>query len=268
MRQPLVSIIIPVYNAAPHLAKCIQSVRNQRYKNIEIILVNDGSKDVSLPICNMFLEVDNRIFVVDKSNSGVSSSRNLAINLARGEYIQFVDSDDYLDENATRLLVERAEETGSDLVISHYCRVAPNGRKTVYGFLENPQVMDKNQFALHLMDEPASFYYGVMWNKLYRTSIIRENKIYCNENLPWSEDLQFNLEYIRYAQRFCSLQTPIYYYVKNKSSITATNITLANTVSVKRSLFTYYKDLYVSLGLYDKYKIQIHKYLISDARNG
>ena len=268
MNEPLVSIIIPVYNAAPFLPKCIQSICDQRYKNLEIILVNDGSKAASLEICNMYVGVDNRIVVVDKANGGVSSTRNTAISLARGKYLQFVDSDDWIDENATRLLVERAEETQSDLVISHYCRVAPNGKKTVYGFLDQKKVMDKKEFALHLMDEPASFYYGVMWNKLYRSDLIRKHGILCNEELTWSEDLLFNLEYIRYAERFCSLQTPIYYYVKNKKSITATSITLANTVSVKTSLFAYYKDLYISMGLYDKYKMQIYKYLIADARNG
>lgn len=268
MKEPLVSIIIPVYNAAPFLPKCIQSICDQRYQNLEIILVNDGSKDVSLEICNMYVGVDHRIIVIDKANGGVSSTRNTAIGLARGKYIQFVDSDDWIDENATRLLVERAEETQSDLVISHYCRVAPNGRRTVYGFLDSKKVMDKKEFALHLMDEPASFYYGVMWNKLYRADLIKEHGILCNEDLVWSEDLLFNLEYIRYAKRFSSIQTPIYYYVKNKKSITSTSITLANTVSVKKSLFAYYKDLYISIGLYDKYKVQIHKYLISDARNG
>ncbi len=268
MEQPLVSIIIPVYNAAPFLPKCIQSICDQRYQNLEIILVNDGSKDVSLDICKMYVGVDHRIIVVDKDNSGVSSTRNLAIRLAKGKYLQFVDSDDWIDENATRLLVERAEETNSDLVISHYCRVSANGRKTVHGFLDQKAVMDKKAFALHLMDEPASFYYGVMWNKLYRSDIIKQYQIYCNEALTWSEDLQFNLEYIRYAERFCSLQTPIYYYVKNKKSITSTSITIANTVTVKKSLFAYYKDLYVSMGLYEKYKVQIHKYLIADARKG
>ena len=95
---PLVSIIIPVYNAASDLATCIESVRRQRYQNIEVLLVNDGSSDASLQICHMYAQRDPRFCVIDKENSGVSATRNLAIEHARGKYLQFVDSDDWLDE--------------------------------------------------------------------------------------------------------------------------------------------------------------------------
>ena len=134
MSDPLVSIIIPVYNAVPYLAECLESVRRQRYENIEILLVNDGSSDSSLHLCEMYARIDPRIRVVDKPNGGVSSSRNLAIGQARGEFLQFADSDDWLDRNATRLLVERALETNADLVISHFCRVIGD-TVTVSGFL-------------------------------------------------------------------------------------------------------------------------------------
>ncbi|MEG1972370.1 MAG: glycosyltransferase family 2 protein, partial [Oscillospiraceae bacterium] len=235
MSDPLVSIIVPIYNAAPNLAACIQSIRNQRYKEIEILLVNDGSEDVSLPICNMYARTDSRITVVNRPNSGVSATRNIALNMAKGEFVQFVDSDDYLDKNATRLMVERMQETESDMVISHYCRV--DGSKiTVHGFLPEGNALTQLELAQHLMEEPASFYYGVMWNKLYRRNIIEEHGIRCNEELTWSEDFLFNLEYIRYAQRFCSLQTPIYYYCKNDSSITATKINFISAIKVKANL--------------------------------
>ena len=97
MDQPLVSIILPVYNAQNHLARCIGSILNQTYKNIELIILNDGSKDHSLPVCEEFRAKDSRIVLVDKENSGVSDTRNLGLKLAGGEYVQFVDSDDYID---------------------------------------------------------------------------------------------------------------------------------------------------------------------------
>ena len=115
MNEPLVSIVVPVYNAAPHLAHCIRSILRQRYENLEILLVDDGSDDVSLPICDMYARTDRRITVLKKPNSGVSATRNLAIGAAHGKYLQFADSDDWLDPNATRLLVERAEETAPEL---------------------------------------------------------------------------------------------------------------------------------------------------------
>lgn len=271
MEQPLVSIIIPVYNTATHLARCIESVRKQTYENLEIFLVNDGSSDTSGSICDMYARVDSRMRVIEKVNSGVSDTRNAAIDLAAGKYLQFADSDDYLAPDATALLVARAEATQSDLVIAHYCRVENDGMENeahaTYGFLSRTDVLDQTEFARELMDEPASFYYGVLWNKLYRASIIHAQKIRCNEDLQWSEDFLFNLEFIRYAQRFTALAQPIYYYVKNEKGLAHTQGNLKNILRVKTMLFGYYKDLYTRLGLYEKYRPQIYRYLIAMAEH-
>lgn len=293
MEQPLVSIILPVYNAQGQIARCLQSIRRQTYENLEIIVVNDGSKDVSLPVCEMYARVDKRILLIDKANSGVSATRNLAIEMAKGKYLQFVDSDDYLDPNATRLMVEKAEEAQADMVISHYFRVEkekhsekaerkkeakketreswseegeepPRQTITRYGFLDEG-FYTKEEFAKNLMKEPASFYYGVMWNKLYRRDVVIDHNIRCSEELTWSEDLLFNLEYIRYAARFYALETPIYYYVYNPDSFLASRLTIKNAITTKASLFAYYKALYEEMGLYEENKLQIYKYLVSIA---
>ena len=268
MAQPLVSIIVPIYNSALDLVPCLESIKRQTYANIEVLLVNDGSSDSSLEICRMYARLDSRMIVIDKENSGVSGTRNVAIERAQGEYLQFVDSDDFLDRNATRLMVEAAQESRCDLLICHYCSVMPDGRTSVYGFLPPDVRMDKPQFARHLMEEPASFYYGVMWNKLYRRDMVQSRGIQCSEELCWSEDLLFNLEYIRYAARFYALDEPVYYYVKNPQSLVSTQVTLRNTfkiLSVKASLFTYYKNLYEEMGLYEENKLQIFKYLVAVA---
>ena len=123
--QPLVSIILPVYNAKNHIARCIESIRAQSCRNFQLIILNDGSKDVSLPVCEMYRKVDSRILLVDKDNSGVSDTRNLGLKLAEGKYIQFVDSDDYLDPGYTESLVRAAEENAADLVIAPYKMVIP-----------------------------------------------------------------------------------------------------------------------------------------------
>ena len=111
--QPLVSIIVPIYNAQDHIARCVESIRRQTYKNIEILLLNDGSQDVSLQVCEMYARVDDRIVLIDKANSGVAATRNLGLKLARGEYLQFADSDDYLEPTATETLVTAAVNTGA-----------------------------------------------------------------------------------------------------------------------------------------------------------
>lgn len=263
---PLVSVIVPVYNAAPDLARCIESIRRQSWPALEILLVNDGSSDASGPICEMYARVDSRIHILTLPNGGVSAARNAAIRQAAGKYLQFVDSDDYLSPEATRLLAERAEETQADLVISHYWRVIGECC-TEHGLLEGKQLLSQLDFARSLMEQPASFYYGVMWNKLYRSDLVQKHGIQCDPSLGWSEDFLFNLEYIRYADRFATLPDPIYYYIKRETSITATRINLRSLFETKRSLFRYYKELYTNLGLYDQYKRKIYKYLIASAEH-
>ena len=127
MEMPLVSIILPVYNAQSHLNRCLGSICAQQYEDLEIIVINDGSKDQSLPVCEEFRKKDSRILLVDKANSGVSDTRNLGLKLASGKYVQFVDSDDYIAPDYTARLVEAAEQSGADLVISPYTMVIPPG---------------------------------------------------------------------------------------------------------------------------------------------
>lgn len=297
---PLVSIILPVYNAKKHIARCIESIRAQTFTDFELILINDGSSDnVSLPVCRMYADVDPRILLVDKDNRGVSNTRNVGIELAAGKYLQFVDSDDYLDPGYTRHLVDCAETHAADLVIAHYHMVIPRGGASALrekgiqwtekaapafaqrmraadeqppeirtcGFLPEGE-MDTRTFALHLMDKPASFYYGVMWNKLYRRDIILDHGIRCDTDLSWSEDFLFNLGYIRWAERFYATEQAGYYYVQNPQSLVHTkSLDLPDMLSSKMMLFRYYKDLYESLGLYEQNKLMIHKYLVDVAES-
>ena len=115
------------------------------------------------------------------------------------------------------------------------------------------------------MKEPASFYYGVMWNKLYRADIVRQHELQCSEELGWSEDFLFNLSFIEYAQRFYSLAEPVYNYVQNPQSICHTQIKPISMVKTKLELFNYYRELYQQLGLYEDNKLQIYKYLVAGA---
>ena len=139
MNNPLVSIIVPVYNVQNSVARCLESICAQTWKDIEVILVNDGSRDESFSICEQFREKDPRIVLVDKSNSGVSETRNCGMSLARGKYVQFVDSDDYLDPDFTERLVTAAEANNADLVIAPYWMVIPANSSKATQALENLQ---------------------------------------------------------------------------------------------------------------------------------
>ena len=290
MNQPLVSIILPVYNAQNHLARCVGSICAQTYRNIEIIILNDGSKDQSLPVCEEFRQKDPRILLVDKANSGVSDTRNLGLKLASGKYVEFVDSDDYLDPDFTEHLVAAAEENEADFVIAPYKMVIPAGASKPeqvldkihdelgvmsvarppevreYGFLP-AGVYDKDTFALRLMDKPASYFYSVLWNKLYRHDILTGNDIQFVSEMHWAEDLVFNLRYIQYAERFVAIDKPGYYYVQNPQSICHTQINAATIVQNKLQVFRYYKDLYTRLGMYEEVRPQLYKFLVDIAES-
>ena len=290
MNQPLVSIILPVYNAQNHLARCVGSICAQTYRNIEIIILNDGSKDQSHPVCEEFRQKDPRILLVDKANSGVSDTRNLGLKLASGKYVEFVDSDDYLDPDFTERLVAAAEENEADFVIAPYKMVIPAGvskpeqvldkiqdelgvmsvarppEVREYGFLP-AGVYDKDTFALRLMDKPASYFYSVLWNKLYRRDILTGNDIQFVSEMRWAEDLVFNLRYIQYAERFVAIDKPGYYYVQNPRSICHTQINAATIVQNKLQVFRYYKDLYTRLGIYEEVRPQLYKFLVDIAES-
>ena len=117
--QPMVSIIVPIYNAEQYLRRCVDSILNQEYTDYELLLVNDGSTDASGDICEEYGDQDPRVIVIQKENTGVSDSRNRALDRARGKYLQFLDSDDWITPDATKLLVRSAEQSGCDMVIAN-----------------------------------------------------------------------------------------------------------------------------------------------------
>ena len=279
MNQPLVSIILPVYNAQNHLARCVGSICAQTYSNIEIIILNDGSKDQSLPVCEEFRAKDPRIVLVDKENSGVADTRNLGLKLAGGKYVQFVDSDDYLDSDFTAALVAAAEEmvipagaSKPEQVLDKIqdelgvMSVARPPEMREYGFLP-AGVYDKDTFALRLMDKPASYFYSVLWNKLYRRDLLTRNDIQFVSEMHWAEDLVFNLRYIQYAETFVSIGKAGYYYVQNPQSICHTQVHVSTVVQNKLQVFRYYKDLYTRLGMYEEVRPQLYKFLVDIAES-
>ena len=286
MNNPLVSIIVPVYNVQNSVARCLESICAQTWKNIEIILVNDGSKDESFSVCEQFREKDPRVVLVDKSNSGVSDTRNCGMTLAQGKYVQFVDSDDYLDPDFTERLVTAAETNQADLVIAPYLMVIPANSSKATQALENIQenlgldaekkpddireygflpegIYDRDAYARHLIEKPASFFYSVLWNKLYRRDLLIDNHLQFTREVRWAEDLVFNLDYILCANVFVSISTPGYHYVQNPLSICHTQINAATIVQNKLQVFHYYKEMYTKLGMYEEIQPKLYRFLIA-----
>lgn len=267
---PTVSIIVPVYNAEKTIGRCIDSILGQQYTDFELLLVDDGSKDGSGAICDSYALADSRVQVIHKENTGVSDTRNIGISRARGVYLQFLDSDDWITPDATKLLVEAAGEHNCDLVISDFYRVVGE-RVSRKGDIDEDRVLTREEYAAHMMEQPADFYYGVLWNKLYRRDIVESHRLRMDPELSWCEDFMFNLEYIRHAQRFYALQVPIYYYVKTKGSLASQSLSISKTIRMKLMLFEYYNQFYKSVldeDEYEKSRLKVYRFLVDAAGDG
>ena len=170
--RPMVSVIVPVYNAEQTLRRCVTSILEQQYTDLELLLVDDGSTDASGAICDEFAAQDARVRAIHQPNAGVSAARNHALDQARGVYLQFLDSDDWITPDATRSLVRAAEAHHCDLVIADFYRVVGE-RLSRKGDIDEDGLLTREEYAAHMMENPADFYYGVLWNKLYRREIGR-----------------------------------------------------------------------------------------------
>lgn len=266
MKKPLVSVIIPIYNGEQAIERCLCSIRNQTYHNIEVIVVNDGSTDHTEAVLRKYEKMDCRFQIIEKENTGVSDSRNIAMHRAKGKYFQFVDGDDWMKKDAIERLVTIMLEENCDMVITDYYRV--RGKKIrEKEAIADSGLISRQEYAQCMMEAPANFYYGVLWNKFFKADMIRRGKLKCSEELSWCEDFQFNLEYLQFVKNVYVLKTPFYYYVKTKGSLVDTQINFRQTIRTKRILFEYYKDLYKSIDLYNENKLRIQMFYLAVARD-
>ena len=211
----MISVIVPIYNCEKKLNRCIESILNQSYKELEIILVNDGSTDDSLKICNQYKEKDSRIKVVNKENAGVFAARNTGIECAQGKYIQFVDSDDYIEKDMCTMLVKAMENTEADMVLSgFYHRYLNEDIVKVPKGKEN-SALNKKEFAESFLELYQQGFLNMPWNKLYKKELIRKK---FKENLSLGEDLLFNLKYMEMAEKIAVVEEPLYYYIQERGN--------------------------------------------------
>ncbi len=268
--MPLVSIIVPIYNAEKTIQKCINSILNQKFGDFELILLDDGSTDASGGICEDYAKKDSRVRVLHKENTGVSDTRNQGIDLARGEFLQFVDSDDWITPESTGFFVHAAAENDCDMVIADFYRVIGE-RVSQKGSIENEGVMARLDYAIEMMRNPADFYYGVLWNKFYRRSIIEAYRIRMDDSVSWCEDFIFNLEYVRHTRKIYALKIPLYYYVKTKGSLISQGMSMKKTFQMKRRVFASYNDFYKDVfddTDYEKKKGKVYRFLFDAAGDG
>ena len=209
-----ISIIIPVYNVEKYLKRCIESVLNQTYHDFELILINDGSKDNSGYICDEYARCDERIKVVHQENKGVSVARNKGIELATGEYIMFIDSDDFIELNTLQILVQILDKEKYDLVVYGYIMEFIYNNYKKINISPNNKVYDDVKLYL----KEFSYYrsngiFGYVFNKLYNTKIIKENKILFSENISFAEDVYFNFDILPFCNNIKVINNNLYHYM-------------------------------------------------------
>lgn len=215
-KEPLISIIVPVYNTEKYIGKCLDSILKQTYKNIEIIIINDGSTDNSENICKQCASKDSRIKVFNLKQGGVSNARNTGISKSNGEYIGFVDSDDYISENMYKLLVESIISTKSDISVCNVTRKSSDLDK-----LENKGIIEYTQEEYlrkyFKINSQTCEYYPV--NKLYKREIV-DNDMFPKKYRE-GEDTFGVLKTVFKSKKICYIPEKLYFYRMNENSVTA-----------------------------------------------
>lgn len=222
-----VSVILPIYNVEEFLPKSIESVMDQTYRNLEIVLVDDGSTDSCPKICDDYARKDKRIKVIHKKNGGLSSARNAGIDMASGEFIYFLDSDDYIETNLVEMCVSVIQTTMCDVVVFNH--VIESESKEEIGKTHFSQ----QQIITDTIDKKMKYVSNILlkyqvgwnaWNRFYKADIIRDNKLYYpDNNVIFAEDQAFALLIALYQKKMVVVEDVLYHYLQRETSIMGKN---------------------------------------------
>lgn len=223
---PLISVIVPVYNVENYLDQCIISIINQTYKNIEILIIDDGSTDNSSQKCDEYIKKDNRIKVFHKTNTGLGFTRNYGMKKSSGKYIMFVDSDDYTSKNTIEFLYLAILKYNCDTSISGYIKVDNEGNE-IYKEHYNNEIFKnieiKNKLLPRMIGSLPDIHDSIFCTscaKLYSVDIINKNNLkFYSEREIQSEDLAFQMDYFRYSSKVVVIKENLYYYRTNFKSL-------------------------------------------------
>lgn len=222
--MPKLSVIVPVYNVEAYLARCVDSILAQSFADFELILVNDGTRDGSVSIMEEYARRDGRVRLVHKQNGGLSSARNAGLDVAGGEYVIFIDSDDWIAPELFADAVRAAEKTGATQVLWNYRRVWDDHEEGAYlPFRDEVIDLGKLGLARYFYDYFMPYRHGQeAWSKLYRMNVIRENQLLFEPNHEiFAEDTLFGAKYLMHTKKIAALAKPYVYYYQRADSIMA-----------------------------------------------
>lgn len=246
-----VSVIVPIYKVEKYLNRCVESIVNQTYTNLEIILVNDGSPDASPALCEEWASKDARIIVIHKENGGVSSARNAGLDRCSGEYITFADPDDYLHLEMIETLV-RKKQPEADIVICNMYKVT-NGIEEIFSEVNN-ETLSIHTFFANYWAYNKLLHISSPWNSLYSMKIIMAHNLCYESKYTIGEDTVFNLSYFMHCESIQFISETLYYYDFNTSSAT-------NTFNVSRF------EQIMNINILRKHNIISHIDVISNLEN-
>lgn len=229
MEKKLISIIVPIYNVSRYLDRCMESLVNQTYRSIEIIMVDDGSPDDCGEKCDRYATRDSRIRVLHKKNEGLGMARNSGLDIARGDYVIFIDSDDYTDPRMAERLYKKLEKNGADTCFCRYYNTTSDGKSILAR-----EIYEKEEYYGDETKEVLLGMIGSMpeqngdveigmsvWKGIYSMNIIRQNNIsFPSERKYISEDIIFHIQYLTKCKHIVVETTPNYYYCDNGASLT------------------------------------------------
>ncbi len=235
--KDLISVIVPVYNTAELLPKCIDSILTQTYSNLEVILVNDGSSDNSGNICDEYAKKDSRIKVIHKENGGVSEARNVALDTVNGDYVIFVDSDDYLEPTIYETLINLSYEHNCDISICSYTTYREDGSTFFFMNSDEIEIMDKAKAVSDLLEDERL--QSHMWNKLYKAKLFNDIRF---PTASIMEDVCVNYMLFEKANKVVFYHKPLYNYIRRTGSLS-----LAPSGTKNKDAFTVILNRYLAL---------------------
>jgi len=258
LKKPLISVIIPVYNCEKYIAICINSILCQSYRNFELIVINDGSSDKSLEIINSFN--DKRISVINKKNEGVSKARNIGIDLSSGDYLYFVDSDDYLDINILNSFVDILNKYNPDLIMCGFYSEVGNEKPDIFNYKEK-YYGTKREFKKDIVSLYDKHLLYNVWNKLFKKQLIIDNNLEF-ENIYYVEDNLFCQNYLKCCNSFYNINNCLYHYIRERENSITTGY-VHNMYNIRVWENQLFCDFFTSFGLkYDEYSDFISKRFI------
>lgn len=216
----MISVIIPVYNAEKYLGMCLDCLAGQTYKNIEVLMIDDGSKDTSPQICDEYAERYDNFVAVHKENGGCSSARNMGLQKAKGDFIAFVDADDCLDADFYEILMKALKETESDIAACTYKKEYSERIKVIkkHDIVPTAVVFDSAEASLESVTGKMNSIEGFVWNKIWRREVLKG--IVFKPDVVIMEDAVFTWEIVSKIKRSCYVNLPMYHYRIINSSIT------------------------------------------------